>query len=152
MDSKTVVFVGQDKAIFKQFLFLTKMWVGPSGEQPLLPKDEGTGTMISTLVCQEHGMIREISPQILSEVNLQRAGEQYEDQEAAIEIYGSPEKSLLHPKSRQFLFSSSTEKTENYWAINNMVLQFEDPVNVIKIMHPSYDSVSLFDRSAGHAY
>ena len=30
--SKTVIFVGQDKAIFKQFLFLTKMWVGPSGK------------------------------------------------------------------------------------------------------------------------
>lgn len=29
---KTVIFVGQDEAILKQFLFLTKMWVGPSGE------------------------------------------------------------------------------------------------------------------------
>lgn len=32
-----------------------------------------------------------------------------------------------------------------------MVLQFEDPVNVIKITHPSYDFVLLFDRAAGHA-
>lgn len=79
------------------------MWVGPSGEQPLLPKDEGTGTMISTLVCQEHGMIRETSPQILSEVNLQQAGEQYEDQEAAIEIYGSPDKKPLTSDKSPFL-------------------------------------------------
>jgi hypothetical protein len=35
IDSKTVIFVGQDKAIFKQFLCLTKMWVGPNGERPL---------------------------------------------------------------------------------------------------------------------
>ena len=36
-----VVFIGQDEAIFKQFSFLSKMWTGPKGERPLLPKDEG---------------------------------------------------------------------------------------------------------------
>jgi hypothetical protein len=56
--SKTVlIFVGQDEALFKQFLFLTKMWLGPCGEHQLLPKDEGTGTMISPFICQEHGLI-----------------------------------------------------------------------------------------------
>ena len=64
--SKTVIFVGQDEAIFKQFLFLTKIWVGPSGERPLLPKDEGTGTMISTFICREHGLVREISAKTLA--------------------------------------------------------------------------------------
>jgi hypothetical protein len=90
IDSKTVIFVGQDEAIFKQFLFLTKRWVGPSGKQPLLPKDERTGTMISTFICRGYGLIRDISPQILAEVNLQRAGEQHEDEEAEIEMYSSP--------------------------------------------------------------
>ena len=107
VDSKTVIFVGQDEAIFKQFLFLNKMcWVGPSGERSLLPKDEGTGTMISTFIRREHGMIREISPQILAEVNLQRAGKQYEDQEAAIKIYGSPckKKTLTLDKSPFLVF------------------------------------------------
>ena len=28
----------------RQLLFVTKFWVGPSGEHPLLLKDEGTGT------------------------------------------------------------------------------------------------------------
>jgi hypothetical protein len=64
--TKAVIFVGQDEAIFKQFLFLMKMWVGPNGERPLLPKDEGTGTMISTFVCREHGLIREISYEMFS--------------------------------------------------------------------------------------
>ncbi len=32
-----------------------------------------------------------------------------------------------------------------------MVLQFEDAVDVLKVMHPSYDFVFLFDHSAGHA-
>ena len=50
LDSNSVIFVGQDEAIFKQFLFLTKMWVGPSGKQPILPKDEVTGTMILTSI------------------------------------------------------------------------------------------------------
>jgi hypothetical protein len=142
----------KDEAIFKQFLFLTKMWVGPSGERPLLPKDEGTGTMISTFICREHGLIRDISPQILAEVNLQRAGEQYEDEEAAIEIYGSPDKKpLTFDKSPFLVFFEYGENREGYWAYNNMVLQFEDAVDVLKVMHPSYDFVFLFDHSAGHA-
>ena len=32
-----------------------------------------------------------------------------------------------------------------------MVLQFEDAVDVLKVIHPSYDFVFLFDHSAGHA-
>ena len=32
-----------------------------------------------------------------------------------------------------------------------MVLQFEDAVDVLKVMHPSFDFVFLFDHSAGHA-
>ena len=55
--STTVMYVGQDEAIFKQFLFSNKMWVGPSGQRPLLPKDEGSGTMVSAFVTREHGII-----------------------------------------------------------------------------------------------
>ena len=32
-----------------------------------------------------------------------------------------------------------------------MILQFEDAVDVLQVMHPSYDFVFLFDHSAGHA-
>ena len=46
LDAKTVIYVGQDEAIFKPFLFLTKMWVGPHGERPLLPKNEGSVIVI----------------------------------------------------------------------------------------------------------
>ena len=150
--SKTVIFLGQDEAIFKQFLFVTKMWVGPSGERPLLPKDEGTRTMISAFVCREHGLIREISAEILDEVNTQRAGQQYDDQEAAIEILGTANKRPLTPDKSPFLvFFDYGENREGYWAYNNMVVQFEDVVDVLKVMHPAYDFVFLFDHSAGHA-
>ncbi len=60
VDSKTVVIIGQDdEAIFKQFLFLTKMWVGPySREPPRLPKDKGSagGTIILAFICRVHSL------------------------------------------------------------------------------------------------
>jgi hypothetical protein len=54
--AKPVIYVGQDEAIFKQFLFSHKMWVAPGGQQALLPKNEGSGTMVSAFVTRgEHG-------------------------------------------------------------------------------------------------
>jgi hypothetical protein len=118
------------------------MWVGPCGERPLLPKDEGTGTMISTFICREHGLIREISTKILDEVNAQRAGQHYADPEAAIEILGSSNKRpLTLDKSPFLLFFEYGENREGYWAYNNMVLQFEDAIDVLKVIHPAYDFV-----------
>ena len=32
-----------------------------------------------------------------------------------------------------------------------MVLQFEDAVDVLKVMHPAVDFVFLFDHSSGHS-
>jgi hypothetical protein len=32
-----------------------------------------------------------------------------------------------------------------------MVLQFEDVIDVLKVMHPAYNFVFLFDHSAAHA-
>ncbi|KAI2512190.1 hypothetical protein MHU86_2277 [Fragilaria crotonensis] len=151
-DSKTVVFIGQDEAIFKQFLFLTKMWVGPNGERPLLPKDEGSGTMISAFICREYGLIRVVPPETLAEVNRRRMGQTYADPEAATEILGSPDKRpLTSDKSPFLVLFEYGENREGYWAYNNMVLQFEDAVDVLQVMHPSYDFVFLFDHSAGHA-
>ena len=54
VDRPPVMIIGQDEAIFKQFLFVSKMWTGPNGERPLLPKDEGAGVMISSSAFQEH--------------------------------------------------------------------------------------------------
>ena len=151
-DSKIVVFIGQDEAIFKQFLFLTKMWVGPNGERPLLPKDEGSGTMISAFICREHGLIRVVPTELLAEVNARRFGQHYADPEAAIEILGSSDKRPLTPDKSPFLvLFEYGENREGYWAYNNMVLQFEDAVDVLQVMHPSYNFVFLFDHSAGHA-
>jgi hypothetical protein len=87
------------------------MWVGPSGQRPLLPKDEGSGTMISAFITREHGIIREISDMILDEVNEQRLGKDYADEEAAIEIQGSSRKMPLTRTSHHSSSSSSMERT-----------------------------------------
>ncbi len=90
-----VNFVGQDKAIFKQFLVsLSKMWTGPKYERPLLPKDEGAGVMISSFICREYGLIQELDPCTLDSVNEIRQGTRYADEEAAIEVLGSSLKPL----------------------------------------------------------
>ncbi|KAI2508522.1 hypothetical protein MHU86_5921 [Fragilaria crotonensis] len=114
------------------------MWVGPSGERPLLPKDEGSGTMISAFICREHGLIRSLPPEILVQVNAQRAGQTYADPEAAVEILGSAEKRPLTADKSPFLvLFEYGENREGYWAYNHMVLQFEDAVDVLKLCtHP----------------
>ncbi len=60
IDKPIVMFIGQDEAIFKQFMFLSRMWTGPKRERPLLPtKDEGAGVMISSFIGREYGLIQE---------------------------------------------------------------------------------------------
>ena len=58
LESRPVMFIGQDEATYIQFLFLSKMWVGLKGVRPLLPRYEGTGSMISAFVCCEHGILQ----------------------------------------------------------------------------------------------
>ena len=108
--------------------------------------------MISAFVCREHGLIRSLPPEILVQVDAQRAGQTYADPEAAVEILGSAEKRpLTADKSRFLVLFEYSENREGYWAYNHMVLQFEDAVDVLKVMHPSFDFVFLFDHSAGHS-
>ena len=129
------------------------MWVGPSGQRPLLPKDEGAGTMVWAFVSREYGIIQEISDMILDEVNEQRLGKKYADDEAAIEILGGPDKKPLTRAKSLFLhhFFEYGENRDGDWNYRNMVLQFEDTVDVLQVMHPTFDFVFLFDHSSGHA-
>ena len=53
-------------------------------------------------------------------------------------------------KSPFLVFFEYGEKRVGYWAYNNIVLQFEDAVDVLQVMHPLYDFV-FFDHSAGHS-
>ena len=152
--SKMVIFVGQDEAIFKQFLFLTKMWVGPSGERPLLPKDEGTGTMILTFISREHGLIREISAEDSSQSKCSTSRPTICGSRCSHRDPGMRQQktSLTLDKLPFLVFFEYGKNREGYWAYNKMVLQFEDVIDVLQVMHPFlYDFVFLFDHSAGHA-
>jgi len=152
VDKPIVIFIGQDEAIFKQFLFLSKMWTGPNGERPLLPKDEGAGCMISAFICREHGLIREINDQTLALVNANRQGATYQDEEAALEINGTIYKTPLVKEKSPFLVNFEYgENKEGYWNYNHMVLQFEDAIDVLKVLHPEFHFVFLFDHSSGHS-
>jgi hypothetical protein len=144
--------VGQDEAIFKQFLLNSKMWTGPNGKRPLLPKDEGSGVMISSFITREHGLIREIDDYILTTVNANILGASYADEEAAIDIHGTKKKKPLTKNNSPFLvYFDYGENRDGYWNYNHMVCQFEDTIDVLKVMHPHYKFVYLFDHSSGHS-
>ena len=54
-------------------------------------------------------------------------------------------------KTPFLLFFEYGENREGYWTYSNMVIQFEDAVHVLRVMHPTFDFVFLFDHSSGHA-
>ena len=51
-----IMIVGQDKSVFKQYLFGHKCWVGPGGETHLLPKSDGYSKMVSGFVSRDFGV------------------------------------------------------------------------------------------------
>ena len=109
--------------------------------------------MVSVFVSREHGIICEISYMVLDEVNEQRFGQVYaDDEEASIEVHGClktiPLTKTMSPFLKLFEYG---ENGEGYWNYNRMVIQFEDAVDVLRVMHPQYDFIFLFDHSSGHA-
>jgi hypothetical protein len=44
--------IGQDES---EYLLQSKTWVGPKGQQPLLPKSKGNAYMLSAFVSREVG-------------------------------------------------------------------------------------------------
>ena len=126
------------------------MWTGPSGERPLLPKDEGSGLIVSSLIFREHGLIRELDINLLTQVNHSRLHSKYADEEAAIEVYVSALKKDLK-KSPFLVYFEYGESKEGYWNYSHMVCQFEDCVDDLKILHPTYHFVFLFDQSSGYS-
>ena len=74
---------------------------------------------------------------------------QYSDAEAAIEKRGTAYKAELQ-KSPFVCELEYGINNEGYWTYENMVLQLEDCIDVLKITHPEFDFVYLFDHSNGH--
>ena len=84
-DKKRLIKIGQDECIVKQFIFCHKQWVGPNGERPLLPKDEGQGVMLSAFTSLEFGFgFKMLTDNELAIVNDKGDGTFYSDKDAAI--------------------------------------------------------------------
>ena len=82
-DSKPLICFGQDECIFKQFLFTKNCWVAPNGTRHVIPKDDGTGVMISAFTSWEFGFGFPLSQENLLRVNRKRRGETYGDKPSA---------------------------------------------------------------------
>jgi hypothetical protein len=117
---KKVIFsFGHDECIFNKNSFSSKCWVGCNGERPLVPKDDGTGVMISALQSREFGFgFRTLTHEELKKVNDVRKGEVYEDSDAALEVCGTEKKSFLTESANPFVreFSYGANK-DGYWNI-----------------------------------
>jgi hypothetical protein len=71
---KPINIFGQDKEIYNQNSSNTYPWVGPNGERPLLPKNNGIGNMISAFQSRESSRGIEMADEHLHQVNLGKRG------------------------------------------------------------------------------
>ena len=146
---KKTMIIGQDECIFKQFLFAKSFWSLPDGTKQIIPKDDGHGVMLLSFCCWELGLGFDIPPDVLDIVNKKREGSIYSDEVAATTLQLKAEKPPLTttPFTRQFKYGNNHE---GYWSYHHMVLQLEDCVDVLKVLHPDFDFIFLFDHSNGH--
>ena len=74
---KAMIVFGQDEAIYNQNTTNTMQWVGPGGEWPLIPKNNGMGKMISAIQSRDTGWGVKLSRQQLVEINKQQEDKNY---------------------------------------------------------------------------
>ena len=82
VDKKKAMIFGQDEVIMKQYLLHMFAWTLPDGSQPLVPKDNGMGVMISAFTSRELGFGFQMSPEMLELINATRKGKRYSDEQA----------------------------------------------------------------------
>jgi hypothetical protein len=128
-----------------------KNWSSPDGTQPLIPKDEGQGLMLSSFVSREFGYSMTLSPEELEKVNEYREGQSYSDENAAIVKNGS----RIKPKLTKSPFVQTLEYGANaggYWNYDSMNLQLEDCIDYMTALYPHIQPVFLFDHSCELVY
>jgi len=146
---KAHFFFGHDECIFKQYLVTKKSWVGSNGKCTLIPKDDGQGVMISTFQSREASFGLELLDEQLTEVIKAQASEKYKDEEAAVaKCEKAPKDNLLENLFvKEFEYGTSGK---GYWCYQQMVLQLEDCIDVLKVVYPQFNFLFLFDHSCGH--
>ena len=149
--SKPLIIVGQDEALYAQYLVALKSWKGPKGETVLNPKSEGDKIMLSAYTGRELGFGRPLSMEELEKINANRAGKHYLDKEAALEINKKTEKMPFKEGETPFVrYLHTGVANEGYWNSYHMALQLEDVVDCLRVLYPDCEVVMLFDHSSGH--
>ncbi len=147
---KPIIVFGQDEAIYNQNASNTSHWVGPNGERPLLPKNNGIGKMISAFQCRETGWGIYLSSEQLLRVNDRHRGTQYFDTKAAADDVGSSNKSPL--TGSLFICTFEFCGTNGYWTGSHAIIQVEDCIDSAKeVFGDRVEIVFLFDHSSGHS-
>ncbi len=91
--TQPIMIVGQEESVFAQYLLVSKTWVGPKGQRPLLPKSEGDGFMLFAFISLEFDFGRDLSDNKLAKMNHeQRIGKTYIDTQAALEVLKTTQK------------------------------------------------------------
>jgi hypothetical protein len=143
---KMMIKIKCNEEIIKQYLLTKKKWRGPIGESALVPKDDEMGLIISGTMSREFGWGLDLSKEELAQVTEMQVGKSYEDAESANAKCGSANKMPIteSPFIREFKYGS---KGEGYWNYEHMVIQLEDHIDCLKVLHPEYDFVFLLDHS-----
>ena len=142
--------IGQDESVYKQYLINSKQWNLPDGTTAVNPNYEGHEIMLSSFVSHDFGYGWKLSPEQLLTVNIYRQGKTYTDEIAALEVLKQKEKLPLEtsPFIQKFEYGANSE---GYWNYNHMVIQFEDVVDVLKVLYANkYEYIFYFDHSSGH--
>jgi hypothetical protein len=148
-DEKPLIMFGHDECIFKQCTMKIKSWKAPNGAVVLIPKDDVQGVMISAFQSREFRLGLQLNQEQLALINQHRNNKDYCYEKAAIKLRGTSKKQALTetPFIREFEYG---QNSDGYWSYEHMVLQMEDCIDVMKVLHPEVDVLLLFDHSCGH--
>jgi len=148
-DGKVILF-GHDESAMKQHQFTPCSWTLEDGQTALIPKHDGAGIMYSMFVSRVtgagHGSI--LTAEILAQVNANRRGKKYLDEDAAIAVHVQvwKEPLLSDPAIHSFQFGGEN----GYWTGDHVMIQAEDCIDVFKVLFPNFTPHYLFDNSTGH--
>jgi len=149
VDKKVILF-GHDESAMKQHQFTTCSWTLEDGQAALVPKHDGAGIMYSLFVSRitGAGFGSFLTAEVLAQVNANRCGEKYLDEDAAIAVHGQVRKEplLSDPAVRSFQFGGEN----GYWKSEHVIIQTEDCIDVCKVAFSDCKPHFLFDNSTGH--
>ena len=128
--------IGHEERILKQYQFTNKSWLVEDKSRPILPKDEGSGIMISSFQSREFLFRYPLSAEQLRNVNDKRRGESYCDEEAAKIRRGQQENKDL-ASSPFYVEFEYGEAQKGYWNYEHFVFQCEDVVECIQVLQPA---------------